>query len=164
MSEGVGHGGNVPAHPPLIPPLAEHGALAMTRSELHDWGRRFGRSAHSPLLVTISGELGAGKTTLVQAVCEGYGVTDEVTSPTSALVHEYSAPRSIVYHLDLYRLDRPDQLDALAWDEIVHGPALVLIEWPERAGDRVPAGHVTLSLQHLPHDPDRRLLYAGWRQ
>jgi tRNA threonylcarbamoyladenosine biosynthesis protein TsaE len=151
-------GGNVPprAHPPLIPPLAEHGALAMTRSELHDWGRRFGRSAHPPLLVTIRGELGAGKTTLVQAICEGYGVTDEV-------VHEYSAPRSTVYHLDLYRLDSPEQLDALAWDEIVYGPSIVLIEWPERAGDRVPTDHVTLSLQHLPDDPDRRLLYAGWR-
>ena len=68
----------------------------MTEAELRDWGHRFGRSAHPPLVVTISGELGAGKTTLVQAICEGYGVTDEVTSPTFALVHEYEAPRSPV--------------------------------------------------------------------
>jgi ATPase, YjeE family len=109
-------------------------------------------------------ELGAGKTTLVQAICEGYGVATEVTSPTFALVHEYSAPRSPVQHLDLYRLDTPTQLDALGWDEIVFGRDLVLIEWPERAGDRIPAGHVTLSLQHLPDDSGRRLLYAGWRK
>ena len=153
----------VPAHPPLVPPLATHGALAMTEGELRDWGRRFGRAAHSPLVVTISGELGAGKTTLVQAICAGYGVTGEVTSPTFALVHEYSASRSCVQHLDLYRLERPDELDALGWDEIVFGQDVVLIEWPERAGDRLPDGHVTLSLQHLPDDPDRRLLYAGWR-
>ena len=153
----------MPAHPPLVPPLATHGALAMTEGELRDWGHRFGRASHSPLVVTISGELGAGKTTLVQAICEGYGVTGEVTSPTFALVHEYSAPRSSVQHLDLYRLERPDELDALGWDEIVFGQDVVLIEWPERAGDRLPAGHVTLSLQHLPDDPDRRLLYAGWR-
>ena len=152
-----------PGHPPLVPPLANHGALAMREDELRDWGRRFGRSAHAPLVVTISGELGAGKTTLVQAICHGYGVKDEVTSPTFALVHEYSSPRSTVHHLDLYRLERPDQLDALAWDEIVYGLGIVLIEWPERAGDRLPAGHVTLSLQHLPDAPDRRLLYAGWR-
>jgi tRNA threonylcarbamoyladenosine biosynthesis protein TsaE len=150
-------------HPPLIPPLAEHGALAMTELELRDWGRRFGRSAHAPLLVVIHGELGAGKTTLVQSICLGYGVTDDVTSPTFALVHEYSAPRSPVYHLDLYRLDRPEQLDALAWDEILASRAMVLVEWPERAAGRLPAGHVTLSLQHLPDEPDRRLLYAGWR-
>jgi tRNA threonylcarbamoyladenosine biosynthesis protein TsaE len=145
-----------------VPPLAEHGALAMDETELRDWGRRFGRSAHAPLLVTVSGELGSGKTTLVQAICAGYGVTDEVTSPTFALVHEYQAPRSPVHHLDLYRLDRPDQLDEIGWDELVTARAVVLVEWPERAGDRLPAGRVSLSLQHLPDDPARRLLYAGW--
>lgn len=159
MSAGEEHG-----HAPLVPPLADHGALAMDEAALRDWGRRFGKSTHAPLLITISGELGAGKTTLVQAICEGYGVTTEVTSPTFALVHEYVAPRSSVQHLDLYRLDSPTQLDALGWDEIVFGRDLVLIEWPERAGERVPAGHVTLSLQHLSDDPHRRLLYAGWRK
>jgi tRNA threonylcarbamoyladenosine biosynthesis protein TsaE len=135
----------------------------MSEAELREWGRRFGRAAHAPLLVTITGELGAGKTTLVQAICAGYGVTDEVTSPTFALVHEYRAPRSPVHHLDLYRLERPDQLDEIGWDELVSARAVVLVEWPERAGDRIPPGHVTLSLQHLPDDPGRRLLYAGWR-
>lgn len=154
--------GEPSSHGPLVPPLAERGALAMTESELREWGRKFGRSAHAPLVVTISGELGAGKTTLVQAICAGYGVTDEVTSPTFALVHEYHAPRSPVHHLDLYRLDRPDQLDEIAWDELVSARAVVLIEWPERAGDRLPRGHVSLTLQHLPDEPDRRLLYAGW--
>lgn len=150
-------------HEPLVPSLASHGELAMTEAELRDWGRRFGRAAHAPLIVTITGDLGAGKTTLVQAICAGYGVTEDVTSPTFALVHEYRSPRSVVLHLDLYRLDSPDQLDALGWDEIVSGAAMVLIEWPERAGRRIPAGHATLTLQHLPDDPARRLLYAGWR-
>ena len=150
------------SHEPIVPPLAGKGHLALDLNELITWGEKFGRAASAPLVVTITGELGAGKTTLVQAICEGYGVTGEVTSPTFALVHEYEAPRSPVYHLDLYRLDRPDQLDALAWDEIVSARALVLIEWPDRAGDRLPNGRVTLSLQHLPDDPGRRLLYAGW--
>lgn len=158
-----GHAADDPAHAPLVPPLAEHGALAMTLDEMREWGRRFGRAAHAPIVVVLHGELGAGKTTLVQAICQGYGVTEEVTSPTFALVHEYQAPRSPVHHLDLYRLDDPRQLDTIGWDELVSARAVVLIEWPERAGDRVPPGHVTLSLQHLPDDPDRRLLYAGWR-
>lgn len=151
------------SHPPLVPPRADQGALAMTLDELRDWGHRFGRSAHAPVLVVLRGELGAGKTTLVQAICEGYGVTEEVTSPTFALVHEYQSPRSAVHHLDLYRLTRADELDAIGWDELVGARALTLVEWPERAGDRLPPGHVTLSLQHLPDDPARRLLYAGWR-
>jgi tRNA threonylcarbamoyl adenosine modification protein YjeE len=134
----------------------------MTEAELRDWGRRFGRAAHAPVVVAVSGELGAGKTTLVQAICAGYGVTDEVTSPTFALVHEYHAPRSPVHHLDLYRLERADQLDEIGWDELVTARAVVLVEWPERAGERMPPGRVTLSLQHLADDPERRLLYAGW--
>lgn len=84
-----------------------------------------------------------------------------MTSPTFALVHQYAAPKSRVYHLDLYRVERPEDLTNLGWDEIVSDGALVIVEWPERAGDRIPKLHVPISLQHLPHDSDRRLLYAG---
>jgi tRNA threonylcarbamoyladenosine biosynthesis protein TsaE len=146
---------------PVIPPLAEHGRLAVTESELISWGERFGKVASPPLLVTICGELGAGKTTLVQAICRGYGVTEDVTSPTFALVHRHTGTKSPVYHLDLYRLERPTDLTNIGWDEILAEDALVLVEWPERAGDQVPRNHVPISLQHLPGDPSKRLLYAG---
>ncbi len=155
---------STPEHGPLIPPLADQGANALTLDELRDWGRRFGRSARAPLVITMEGELGAGKTTLTQAICEGFGVLDEVTSPTYALVHEYESERGVVQHLDLYRLESPRDLDTIAWDEIIGSRALIIVEWPERAGDRLPAGRVVLSLQHLPDDPDRRLLYAGWHR
>ena len=150
-----------PAHDPIVPPLAGHGRLACSEDELVAWGERLGHLVSPPLVVTISGELGAGKTTLVQAICRGYGVTDDVTSPTFALVHRYAAPRSPVFHLDLYRLERPDELTNIGWDEILSEEALILIEWPERAAGRVPRDHVPISLQHLPDDPSRRLLYAG---
>ena len=149
------------AHPPIIPPLAAHGRLACTERELLAWGESLGRVALPPLVVTISGELGAGKTTLARAICRGYGVEEEVTSPTFTLVHQYAAPRSLVYHVDLYRLSDPRDLTNLGWDEMLADEALVLIEWPEHAGDRIPHVHVPISLQHLPGEPDRRLLYAG---
>lgn len=149
------------SHEPIIPTLASHGHLALDRAELVTWGERLGRAASPPLVVTIAGELGAGKTTLVQAICRGYGVTDDVTSPTFGLVHRYAAPLSPVYHLDLYRLESPAELTNLAWDEMLADDALVLIEWPERAGSEIPHLHVPISLQHLPNDPARRLLYAG---
>ena len=95
------------------------------------WGERFGHVASAPLVVAISGELGAGKTTLVQAICRGYGVSEEVTSPTFALVHRYTGTRSVVYHLDLYRLESSDELRNIGWDEVIAEDALVLIEWPE---------------------------------
>jgi len=148
-------------HSPLLPPLAAKGHLALTESELIDWGQRFGRAARPPLVVTLSGDLGSGKTTLARAICRGYGVPDAVTSPTFTLVHEFAGTRSPVYHLDLYRLRGPDDLPNLGWNEILGAEALVLIEWPERAGDILPRDHVPIQLQHLPSDPTRRLLYAG---
>src|ERR1700733_11307911 len=97
----------------IVPPRAGKGHLAVSEAELVDWGQKFGHLVTPPLVVAISGELGAGKTTLVQAICRGYGVTDEVTSPTFAIVQEYRAPRSVVYHLDLYRLERPSDLTVI---------------------------------------------------
>ncbi|HTI63633.1 MAG TPA: tRNA (adenosine(37)-N6)-threonylcarbamoyltransferase complex ATPase subunit type 1 TsaE [Gemmatimonadaceae bacterium] len=149
------------SHPPIIPPLAAHGRLACTEAELIAWGESLGRAVTPPLVITIAGELGAGKTTLARAICGGYGVADEVTSPTFTLVHQYQAPKSSVYHVDLYRLSDPRDLTNLGWDEMLAEDALVLIEWPERAGNRIPHVHLPISLQHLPDEPGRRLLYAG---
>ena len=153
--------------PAIIPPLAPHGRLAVTEPELVAWGEGLGRASNPPLLLAISGDLGAGKTTLARAICRGYGVVAPVTSPTFALIHEYRSPRSPVYHIDLYRLGRADELTNIGWDDAIGAHALVIVEWPERAADRLPADHIPVTLQHLPTDPSRRLLYAGghvsWR-
>jgi tRNA threonylcarbamoyladenosine biosynthesis protein TsaE len=153
--------GRAQVGPHLVPPRAARGRLPATRDELVIWGVQMGRASQPPLVIAISGPLGAGKTTLVQAICAGYGVVEPVTSPTFALVHEYRSPRSLVYHLDLFRLDTPDDLTALGWDEIVTAHALVMVEWPERAGDRMPPGHVPIDLEHVPGDDTRRFLLAG---
>jgi len=147
--------------PPIVPSRAARGHLALTLAELEHWGEEFGWAAHPPLCVAIRGDLGAGKTTLVRAICRGYGVTAEVTSPTFALVHEYEAKRSRVFHLDLYRLEREAELTNIGWFDILTAGGLVLVEWPERAGALLPEDHVPIDLEHLDGDPDRRLLLAG---
>jgi len=145
-----------------LPPLAGHGHLALDREELNAWGERFGRAATAPLVVALSGELGAGKTTLVQAICRGYGVRESVTSPTFAIVHRYAAEgKADVVHLDLYRLRGPRDLENIGWDELITEDALILIEWPERATGLLPEHHVPMELRHLSDQPERRLLYAG---
>jgi tRNA threonylcarbamoyladenosine biosynthesis protein TsaE len=151
----------MPAHRHLVPSRADRGHLKLTEEELRDWGVELGRSASAPLVVTLTGELGAGKTTLARAICRGYGVEEEVTSPTYALIHEYRAPRSAVFHIDLYRLDSAEQLTNLGWDEVVSSRSLVLIEWPERAGSRLPANHLPIDLDYVEGDPGRRILLAG---
>ena len=148
-------------HHPIAPPLAGRGRLTLSEPELRGWGEAFGHAARAPLVVALSGDLGTGKTTLAQAICRGYGVTEQVTSPTYTLVHEYAGAHSPVYHLDLYRLESPGALLEVGWHEIVGANALVLVEWPERAGPLLPADHVPIALDHAPGQPDRRLLLAG---
>jgi tRNA threonylcarbamoyladenosine biosynthesis protein TsaE len=149
------------AHRHLVPPRADRGRLKVTESELRHWGEELGRSISPPLIVTLTGELGVGKTTLAQAICSGYGVREEITSPTYALIHEYRAPKSAVFHIDLYRLESPDQLTNIGWDEIVSSRSLVLVEWPERAGSRLPDDHLPIDLDYVLDDPTRRILLAG---
>ena len=151
----------MPAHRHIVPPRAERGHLTLSETELKAWGEELGRAAAPPLLITLTGELGVGKTTLAQSICRGYGVTEEVTSPTYALVHQYSAPKTAVFHVDLYRIESPDQLTNIGWDEIVAARALILVEWPERAGDRLPDDHLPIDLDYIAGDPARRILLAG---
>lgn len=148
-------------HVPIVPTLAEKGHLNLSLAELNDWGRKLGAASDAPLLITLKGDLGAGKTTLAQAICAGYGVKEEVTSPTYALVHKYSADRSPVYHVDLYRLSKESDLTNIGWDDIMSERALVIVEWPERAGSRMPRNHLPIALEYSHTDSDHRVLLAG---
>lgn len=145
----------------LLQPLASSGKSALTEQELVDWGTRLGRQIAPPVIITLDGDLGAGKTTLAKAICTGFGVREEVTSPTFAIVHVYEAERAPVYHLDLYRLEGPRDLQNIGWDDIMQADAVVLIEWPDRAGELLPARHLPIQLRYAENAPDRRVLYAG---
>jgi tRNA threonylcarbamoyladenosine biosynthesis protein TsaE len=141
----------------VIPPLA----APVTEAELRAWGERLGRAVKAPLVIAISGELGAGKTTLAQAICRGAGVRDFVTSPTFALVQRYEGARFPVYHLDLYRIESTRDLVNLGWDDILRDDAVVLVEWPERAEGHIPNDALHVEVEHDPVDPSRRVLLAG---
>lgn len=149
------------AHHHVIPPLAASGKVAVTEPELRAWGERLGRAATPPLVIALSGELGAGKTTLAQAICRGAGVRDFVTSPTFALVQRYEGARAPVYHVDLYRLESSRELMNIGWDDVLRDDAVVIVEWPERAGGRMPNDALHIEIEHHPTDPNRRLLLAG---
>ncbi len=145
----------------IVPSMAGRSRIVLTESELRAWGEKLGAACDAPLVIALSGELGTGKTTMAQAICRGYGVTEEVTSPTYALVHQYTSPKSPVYHIDLYRLDAAEQLTNLGWDDIIVSRSLIIVEWPDRAGARLPSDHLPIDLEYAPGDDAHRILLAG---
>ena len=97
-------------------------------------GRSLAGMLAPPKLVLLSGDLGAGKTTLVKGIAEAFQAAsaDDVTSPTFTLVHEYHGPQATLYHIDLYRVDTPRQLETLGLDDLIARDSVLLIEWGEK--------------------------------
>jgi tRNA threonylcarbamoyladenosine biosynthesis protein TsaE len=88
----------------------------------------------APSLVVLTGDLGAGKTTLVKGIAEGFRAAEEedVTSPTFTLVHEYRGPSVNLFHIDLYRIDSDRELLTLGVDDLIDSRSILLIEWGEK--------------------------------
>ena len=114
-------------------------------------------------LVTLSGELGAGKTAFVKAAAKALGVEDTVNSPTFVLEKIYALPKSVfkkLIHIDAYRLEGGADLSALGFDEIMKDPLnLLMLEWPERVSPALPTPTKHISLTALP-DGSRKLVYG----
>jgi len=113
-------------------------------------------------VLLLHGDLGAGKTTLTQGIARALGVREPVTSPTFTLVSEHRLPKPLrdierLYHLDLYRLNDPEELEMIGYDDyIVPVDGVSIIEWPERAGDWLPERAVIIEIERSGED--RRLV------
>ncbi|MEW6594084.1 MAG: tRNA (adenosine(37)-N6)-threonylcarbamoyltransferase complex ATPase subunit type 1 TsaE [Thermodesulfobacteriota bacterium] len=112
-------------------------------------GRRLGELAQPGDVITLTGDLGAGKTTLTQAIGEGLAVPadDPITSPTFGLVHEHPG-RLPLYHMDFYRLRGEDEVAEVGVEEYLEGRGVCVIEWPDRLGGLLPAERLEMELAH----------------
>lgn len=132
--------------------------MLVDESGLAAWGREFARTLPRPAVIALSGELGAGKTTLVRAVASALGVSERVTSPTFALVHRYAGAGVTLYHVDAYRLRAGDDTRDLGFDDMLaEAAAVVMVEWPERLGTRAPAFTHRIALAHADGGRKREL-------
>ena len=138
----------------------------MKRFETHgeeetiELGRRISATLPKRAVVLLIGNLGAGKTTLAKGIISGLGAADpeDVTSPTFTLIHEYGEGR--VYHIDLYRLDRAEQVATLGLDEIFDREAVVLIEWGERFPHLLSTDRIEIRIEPVDED-SRRIEITG---
>jgi tRNA threonylcarbamoyladenosine biosynthesis protein TsaE len=118
------------------------------------FGAELARQLSAGDVVLLNGDLGAGKTTLVQGIAAGLGIAEPVTSPTFTLVAEHPLVKPVrgierVYHLDLYRLTDPHELESFGYDDfLAPSDAISLIEWPERAADWLPDRALLIEIDH----------------
>ncbi len=137
----------------------EHGAFTVDSEQATvDFGARLARDVVRPgMLVTLSGELGAGKTVLARAILQGLGATDVVNSPTFNLVQSYPvASGGAAHHFDLYRLESAAELEGIGFRDYLDGAAVVLVEWPQRAAGFLPPADVAVTLATVPGDAHAR--------
>ena len=126
------------------------------------FGRKLAVDLNPPLLILLRGDLGAGKTTLVKGIAEGFSAAsaDDVTSPTFTLVHHYRGPRAALYHIDLYRVDTERELETLGLDDLIGPDSILLIEWGEKFSRFVRERDVEIVLERVGEN-ERRIQVNG---
>ena len=147
----------------MSPPVHAESTVTHSPEETRAFGRELARRFVRGSVVLLSGDLGAGKTTLAQGICHGLGVDAWACSPTFTLVNEYDGTLGDeplrVYHCDFYRIEEPEELETLALDEVLYG-GIALIEWPEVAAEWAPDDAVRVNMARTGPE-ERRIEVSG---
>ncbi len=127
------------------------------------FGQRLAEIFRESCVVYLEGDLGAGKTTLVRGLLRGLGYQGIVRSPTYTLLEPYVFGNLPLYHLDLYRLTDPEELEFLGLRDLLAGPSLLFIEWPQRGAGCLPEPDLRIAFAHLPEGRLLRLRSETYR-
>lgn len=120
---------------------------------MHQCGQQIVNDVSFPCVIYLNGSLGAGKTTLVQGIVQHYNYHEIVSSPSYNLIHQYPVPEIDIAHLDLYRLEDPEELIMLGLADLLTPNSLLLIEWPEKGQGFLPEADIIINIeyQQKPH-------------
>lgn len=131
--------------------------MQLDEAGLEAFGRQLAAELEAPCLVGLRGPMGAGKSVLARAIARALGVEGHMPSPTYNLLLRYPARDGLeVVHLDLFRIEDPDEIWALGWHELPGEGEVVIVEWPERAGALVPSDSWDVRIDRVPGAPQLR--------
>ncbi len=117
--------------------------------QTYEVGSKIASMLSFPSCIYLVGDLGAGKTSLVKSIINSLGYVGEVTSPTYNLIQEYKVGQGVVYHMDLYRLEDPSELEYLGLDDLWSSHSLFLIEWPEKGEGFLQRANIEITLRKI---------------
>lgn len=127
-------------------------------AHINEAARTFIENMGDHTVFAFYGHMGAGKTTFIKAICEALGVDDVITSPTFAIVNEYTAQGSPIYHFDFYRIKKLEEVYDMGFEDYFYSGNLCLIEWPELIEEVLPVDAVKVSIQEK-EDGSRAILF-----
>ena len=120
-----------------------------------EYGYRLAEEAVPGQVIALIGDLGAGKTMLTKYIAEGLGVTEHVQSPTFTIVREYHSGRMPLYHFDVYRIDDPDEMFEIGYEEYFYGDGLCVVEWADKIEELLPEGTRIIRLSYGGAEEER---------
>jgi len=132
-----------------------------SESETEAVGEKLAAELKPGMVVAYRGGLGVGKTAFTRGLARGLGCRGRVASPTFALVNEYDGPVPL-FHFDMYRLNGPEDLEGIGWDDYLEREGVCAVEWSERVTEALPPGTLAVTLERCPEDQDwRRITLEG---
>lgn len=123
--------------------------------EVTEYGIRLGEEARPGQVIALTGDLGAGKTTLTKAIAIGLGVSEMITSPTFTIVKEYRSGRLPLFHFDVYRIGDIDEMYELGYEEYFYGDGLCVIEWADLIEELIPEDALRISIAYGSSEEER---------
>ncbi|MFH0975669.1 MAG: tRNA (adenosine(37)-N6)-threonylcarbamoyltransferase complex ATPase subunit type 1 TsaE [Spirochaetota bacterium] len=122
--------------------------ITHSEQETFDWAMRLGMSAGTGSVFALCGELGTGKTIIAKGIAKGLGIDEDITSPTFLMMEVYEGKLKL-YHFDLYRIDDAEELNELNFEEYWDGDGVSVIEWAEKAAEKIPANAIKIKLEWI---------------
>ncbi|MCM1467805.1 MAG: tRNA (adenosine(37)-N6)-threonylcarbamoyltransferase complex ATPase subunit type 1 TsaE [Alistipes sp.] len=115
--------------------------------ETLELGKKTGKNVQAGTVISLTGDLGVGKTVFTQGFAQGLGITECVNSPTFTIVQVYDGGRMPFYHFDVYRIAGVEEMDEIGYEEYFYGDGVCMVEWADRIGEIMPEGHMTVSIE-----------------